>query len=277
MHLKPILVLFLCFGISLLSCSLMTGRNTKFFKETKAYELAKAVENGNLKKTERLVKKDPSLLEVTNPISGSNVLALCLYVEQFESFEKLLQLGADPNFTNPYTNYSILINSIMPFGSSSEWIKDNRYAKTLLEYGADPNYSVDKDFVNEKGHYISATSPLIKASSLNLDLVKLLVSHGANPYSKLIEDQRIPFASSVSASKFDIINYYIDSLNVDVLKPMRVVVRKPENIEVTYYIQDYIKRFMSYKEGSEGYKKREQLISKLENMGVDFENYEYKL
>ena len=50
-------------------------------------------------------------------------------------------------------------------------------------------------------------------------------------------------------------------------------VRKNDSL----FIQDYIKKFMNYQEGSEGDKNKQKLIEKLERLGVDFKNYDYKL
>ena len=269
------------------------SRNTAFFKDTKAYALAKAVEKGDIETIEKLVKKDTTLLELSNPVSGSNVLILCLYVEQFESFKKLLELGANPNFINPYDNYSVLIDAIKPFGSQFEWRKENQYAELLLEYGAEPNYVVENDFTNKKGRHISATSPLMEASDLYLDMVKLLINKGADPYRELGQERRTPFSKAVRSGKFDIIYYYTDSLNVDVHLPMSVVVKQPNNEKVTYYIQDYtVNKFTlaKLKENSveldklknenegieEANQERWKFIQYLESKGVDFKNYEYK-
>jgi hypothetical protein len=115
-----------------------------------------------------------------------------------------------------------------------------------------------------------AASPLMEASTLDLEMVKLLIKAGADPYKKLKQNQETPFANSVSSGNYDILNYFIDSLKVDVKQPMRV--RKNDSL----YIQDYIEKFMGYKEGTEGDKKKQQLIQKLESMGVDFKNYSYK-
>jgi hypothetical protein len=71
----------------LVSCG-QTNKNVEFFKGTQAFELAKAVEKGDLKRIELEINKDPNLLQINNPISGSNVLSLCLYVERFDSFNK---------------------------------------------------------------------------------------------------------------------------------------------------------------------------------------------
>lgn len=285
-------VLCLC----LTDCSQEISRNTSFFENTKAYNLAKAVEKGDTTTIEKLVKNDSTLLNFTNPITGSNVLVLCLYIEQFESFKKLLELGANPNFINPFTKRSVLIEAIRPFGNQFEWRKEHQYLELLLNYGADANYAIANDFKIDKPGVkglIMSTSPLIKASSLDLDAVKFLMKSGADPYMKVGSKQITPFSEAVESGKIDIINYYIDSLKVDIHQPMSIVKRKSNNEEVTYYIQDYITnkftraKLFNDKAEIERLKKQSQdieeaneelwnLIQKLESMGVDFKSYEYQ-
>ena len=271
----------LCLCLCLVSCGQKSNRYVEFFKETKAYKLAKAIQKEDLKNIERLIKQDASLLEITDPEFGSNVLVLCLDVEKFEPFKKLLELGANPNFINPYTKYSVLIEASKYFDNVSEWTIDNRYAELLLQYGADPNYAVVEDFTNEKQLHVRATSPLMEASSLNLDLVKMLIKNGAD-YNKKIGSNRTPFSVSVRFAKYDIVYYYIDVLGVDVNQPMSIVIQKPSNKEVTYYIQDYIVTKLMYEKLNDSSvdievdKKRWELIQYLETKGVDFKNYDYR-
>src|SRR5690606_26981511 len=234
----------LCLAIN--SCAQTSNKNVEFFKDTPAYELAIEVQKGNLKKIEEIVKENPDLMDYSNPETGSNVLMLSIYVENFKSFKKLLELGANPNYINPKTKYSVLMESIIYFGSSLEWREDNRYAELLLNYKADPNYAVENDFVNQDNNYVTASSPLLKASRINLSLVKLLIKYGADPYKKLGETEETPFSSAVARGKFDIVNYYIDSLKFDVHQPMKKVIRKPKNELVTFYVQDYVVNNLMY-------------------------------
>ena len=263
-------LLFFCFS----SCRQEMNRNVSMFKDTKAFELAKAVEASDLKVIEKLVKEDKGLLEVTNPISGSNVLILALYTESYEAFKKLLELGADPNFVNPYTKKSALIESIKFYENPEPYTIDKRYAKLLLKNGADSNYTIEKDFADEKGNFQNATTPLMQASKFDVGFVKLLINYGANPNKKLEEDQSTAFTAAFTGFKnrFDVINYFIDDLKIDVHQPMKTW-SENENL----YIQDYIKKYMSYKEGSQGYNEREKLVTKLKRMGVEFKDYNYKL
>ncbi|MEE9374206.1 MAG: hypothetical protein V3V00_14225 [Saprospiraceae bacterium] len=110
-------------------------------------------------------------MKFANPTYGSNVLVLSIDIEKNKSFKKLSELLANPNFINPYTKYSVLIDAIRPFGSQFERRRDHRYIELLLQYGADPNYAVENDFINEKEHRIQAKSPLMETSSLDLEAV----------------------------------------------------------------------------------------------------------
>ena len=178
-NLIKIIITSVCLTMCLTSCGQnKISSNVRFFENTKAYDLAIAVEKGDLFQIEKIVMRNKALLNITSS-SGSNVLTLSLILNKFESFKKLLELGADPNFINPYSKYSVLIESCRYFGSSNDWIEDNRYAELLLRYGANPNYGVEHDFVDGNGVRIVGTSPIFKASRLSLSLVKLLLSYHA--------------------------------------------------------------------------------------------------
>jgi hypothetical protein len=277
------LSLWLSFG----SCG-QENRNVKFFEETEAYELALFVEKEKLIEIEKLVKGNPKLLSVTNASTGSNVLDLSLTLENFEAFEKLLQLGADPNFINPYSRRSILIEACKFYWKPEPYTIDLRYIELLLQFGANPNYMVEDDFTDKKGHYHMATSPLIEASKLDLKMVKMLIKAGADPYRKLKKNQETPFTSSLRGfkNKFKIASYFIDSLEVEVTQPLSVI----DNDSL--YIQDYVvnsflkARLMDNIEEMRKLKKenpnieeanRENwaFVQKLEKTGVDFKNHNY--
>ena len=257
-----------------------------FFRDTEAFNLAKAVDKEDLYKISELVKANQSLLKVTNSIDGSNVLGLSIHSERYRSFQKLIELGADPNFINPITSHSILMDAIKPFGSELEWREENKYAYILLNTGADPNYIIKEDYTNSKGHRISAGSALYKASRLNLDLVKSLISFGADPKVKIGSRNRTPLGNALKAGKFDIAEYYIDSIGIDFTEPLYTGKKD------TLYIQDFIvNKFTKARlRGDEAElarlkdenksimsdnTRRWQLIEKLELSGVEFVNYDY--
>ena len=273
-----ILLLLLHLYLCMESCGQKENRYVTYFKQTAAYNLAKAIEKNDLEKVEVLIKQDSTLLQLTEPEFGINVLALAINVESFESFEKLLELGADPNFLNLFTKSSVLMTSIRPFGSSLEWRDDNRYAELLLQYGADPEYAVEKFFIGEKRR-VWPNSPLMKASRLNLEMVRILIKFGADPFRKLGQEQQTPFGAALSRSRYDIIYYFIDTLEVDIHQPLSI--RNKD----TLFVQDNIVTKKTLKKIRAGEingkdikitKERWDLIKYLESKGVDFVNYEYK-
>src|SRR5690606_21547258 len=90
----------------------------------------------------------------------------------------------------------------------------------LLKYGADPNYKVDSSFTNKKGYNVYYNSPMKEAVSMNLDYVKLLLKYGAD-YKQKVNDNPI-FYYAVRWGDFDIINYFVDSLKVDVFQVLDI-------------------------------------------------------
>ena len=270
-----IMILVIC--LFLISCK-QSSKNVAFFEKTEAYDLAKAVEKEDLEKIEKLIQKNPNLLKVTNDITGSNVLSLALTLENFESFKKLLELGADPNFINLLTKRSVLIDACTFYDKPEAYTIDLRYIKLLLKEGANPNYAVESDFTDHDGNYHTATTALNEASELDLNMVKVLIKAGADPYKKIGQNEKTPFCSALGGfkNKFTIVDYYIDSLKVNVKAPLSTVTRQPSNKIVELFIQDYIRMFFSYEKGTSGYLKTQKLIHKLENKGVEFENYNYK-
>lgn len=285
-----LLVILSC--LSLMSCG-QESKNVKYFKSTEAYELAQVVEKNDTLEIKKIVNKNRKLLEVTNPISGSNVLDLAVILENYEAFKTLIDLGANPNFINPFTKRSVLIDATKFYWKPEPYSIDLRYMELLLQKGANPNYALEKDFTNEKGIYQRATSAIHEASKLDLGMVKLLIKYGADPYKKLEQHQNPPFYHSLSGTEFDISNYYIDSLKVNISEPLAIFENEDTKKKNVVYIQDVVvNKFLKAKlQGntvemgrlkSENSKIEEanqngwEFIQKLESMGVDFKNYSYK-
>lgn len=284
--------------LSLFSCG-QESKIVKYFKDTEAYELAQSVEKNDTLEIKKIVKENSNLLEVTNPISGSNVLDLAVILENYEAFKALIDLGANPNFINPLTERSVLINACKFYWKPEPYTIDLRYMDLLLQKGANPNYVLEKDFTNEKGIYQRATSAIHEASKLDLRMVKVLIEYGADPYKKLKQHQNPPFYDALTGfgNRIEISEYFIDSLKVNINEPLAVIeigVTKKKNV---LFIQDVVMKYTvnSYIESKikgdayqleqikkenpkieEASQKSWDFIQKLERMGIDFKNYQYK-
>lgn len=288
------LVFVISLFLSLTSCR-QENRNVRFFKNTEAFRLAQAVEKEDLNKIEKTVKENPELLDITNNTTGSNVLDLSLTLEKFEAFKKLLELGANPNFVNPYSKRSILIEACKFYWKPEPYSIDLRYIELLLQKGANPNYALEKNFTNEKGHYQRATSAIHEASKLDLEMVKLLIKHGADPYKRLEQHQNPPFYEALSGlgNNIEISNYFIDSLKVNINEPLAIFENEDTKKKKVIYIQDVVvNKFLKAKligdkkemerlklenpKMEEANQAGWEFIEKLESMGVDFKNYNYK-
>lgn len=295
MYKTVLLVILLC--LSLMSCG-QESKSVKYFKDSEAYVLAQAVEKNDTLKIKTIVSKNGKLLEVTNPISGSNVLDLAVILENYEAFRLLMDLGANPNFINPLTKRSVLIDACKFYWKPEPYSIDMRYMELLLQKGANPNYALEKNFTNEKGIYQRATSAIHEASKLDLGMVKLLIKYGADPYKKLEQNQNPPFYDALIGfkNKIEISNYFIDSLNVNLKEPIAIFEIENTKKKNVLYIQDVVMKYTvnSFIEAKiigdtskveqikkenpkieENSQKDWEFIQKLEQMGIDFKNYQY--
>ena len=280
--------------LSLMSCG-QESKSVKYFKDTEAYELAQAVDKNDTLEIKKIVNNNRNLLEVANPTTGSNVLDLAVILENYEAFKVLIDLGANPNFINPLTERSVLIDACNYYWKPEPYTIDLRYIDLLLQKGANPNYALEKNFTNENGIYQRATSSIHEASKIDLGMVKLLIKYGADPYKKLDQYQNTPFYEALSGfgNRIEISEYFIDSLNVNISEPLAIFENEDTKKKNVIYIQDVVvNKFLKAKiQGNTAeivrlkseYPKIEEanqngweFIQKLERMGIDFKNYQYK-
>ncbi len=284
-------IYFLVFSVTS-SCAQEADRYVSFFLDTKAYDLAKAVKENDTNLINKLVIENDDLLKVTNPITGDNVLTLALHLNNYESFSRILRLGADPNFVNPFSKSSVLMEACNYNWSSGSAEIQYRYIELLLSLGADPKYAFDKNYTDEKGRSYTASSPIIEASRVDLNMVKLLIRYGANPLVNLDSNAVSPISAALLGMKYDIALYYIDSCDIDLTAPVMSVIQEPSKHRVSFYIQDLVvNTFTKAKilgntkvievlksenpEIEEANQVLWNFILELEKRGVDFKNHNY--
>jgi ankyrin repeat protein len=152
-------------------------KDIEIFKDTPAWELAKAVRRQNIKKIDKIVKKDSSLLNYKESKFDTTLLMWAIDSEKYKSVKELLELGADPNIISKKMGGTALFNALDR--------DDIKYAQLLLDYKADPNaaYCVPNDGNIIKSPYECGTSALMYSVSplgSGIDKVKLLVEYGAD-------------------------------------------------------------------------------------------------
>lgn len=160
----------------------LLGDDYRLFQKSPAWELAKAVEDGDTVRIGRILTENPSLINYQEPKFGQtllmmtvrNQLEIGLHIffsdsvrtnkKQRDSFLYLLKEGADVNIHDTYSGTTALMLSCNHYDYSPF------FAKMLIKYGAKINEPDSK-------HQESA---LTNAISSGMPFVKLLVESGAD-------------------------------------------------------------------------------------------------
>lgn len=168
-------LLFSCSDLSrekIVDKSELTGRDYRLFQNTPAWELAKAVEDENTKKIDKIVSENPEIINYQESKYGNTLLMLTIMNQQLKPFKALLKRGADVNIHNTFDGTSSLIKAC------SSKFYNITFVKMLIEYGADVN---DVEIGERRKENGTRFTPLIAASRTGrLDLVRFLVSKGAD-------------------------------------------------------------------------------------------------
>ena len=168
-------LLFSCSDLSrekIVDKSELTGRDYRLFQNTPAWELAKAVEDENTKKIDKIVSENPEIINYQESKYGNTLLMLTIMNQQLKPFKALLKRGADVNIHNTFDGTSSLVKAC------SSKFYNITFVKMLIEYGADVN---DVEIGERRKENGTRLTPLIAASRTGrLDLVRFLVSKGAD-------------------------------------------------------------------------------------------------
>jgi len=220
-------ILCICIGVAIMEYAInfeieayaTPKTDIKIFKDTDAWELAKAVEAQDVKKIEKIAKDNPELLNYQDPYYQVTLLMWAVGMEKYESAEALLERGADPNIIADGTElYETIAEEALaneqlewftdapkPFqgatalyiASGYSWIdreakKDPKFVTLLLEYEADPNicHTAGIKYTDYPGaqRFLygaeAGLSPLINSIGCGIEKTKALVDAGADINSK---------------------------------------------------------------------------------------------
>lgn len=164
----------------------------RLFQSTPAWELAKAVQDGNEDRINGILAKNADLVDFQESNHGMTLLmmtinnqrkvtlpysmicanqqcGLKLNENQWRSFLCLLKNGASVDITNKYGDSPLTI------ACSCDYY-DQAYVRKLIEYGANVNFIYPDSIVSRIGN----ATPLLNAVRCRqLGMVKLLVKNGA--------------------------------------------------------------------------------------------------
>ena len=147
----------------------------RIFKDTPAWDLAKAVRDADTAEITYLVQEKKIPIDFQDSIYGKSLLSLAVYHNNLKSVKKILELGADPNLYEDTINQQGT-NPVIDACFFNEEISVE-ILKLLLDYGGNPN-SVTKG-VND-GHPYSITAMEASANFGDTEKIKVLIDYGAD-------------------------------------------------------------------------------------------------
>ena len=176
-------LIILITSITLISCTIEEPSkiyDVRIFENTEAWDLAKAVKQENIRKIKKIIKKNPSVANVKDPIFGTTLLIWSVGTERYNSTKALLEMGVNPNMYDSDGSTALIC------ASGYSWVdiyakKDAKFVDLLLEYGSDPNLP----YIGNSDFYIKGETPLMISAEINsVEKVKSLLRHGAHINAK---------------------------------------------------------------------------------------------
>ncbi|WP_055426340.1 ankyrin repeat domain-containing protein [Apibacter mensalis] len=244
----------------------LTGNDYRLFQNTPAWELAKAVQDEDVNKIDEIVLKNPELINYQEPKYGNTLLKLTVMNQQLKPFKVLLKRKADVNIHNTFDGTSSLIEAC-----NSKYYNIS-FAKLLVEYGANVN---DAEIGERRQGNSTRLTPLMAASKTgNLDLVKFLVSKGAD-INYQNEFGQSALSASVMINKYEI-SYYLLQHGADYKRPIfyrpdysiPTENRDPNDKGRPMYLADVLKENVADVDTDE-YKYKMLIIDFLKSKGID--------
>lgn len=271
-------IIQLIFSCLLLSCSNinrdkpvdkanLTGNDYRLFQNTPAWELAKAVQDEDINKIERITSESPELINYQEPKYGNTLLKLTVMNQQLKSFKALLERKADVSIHNTFDGTSAIIEAC---GSK---YYDIVFAQMLFEYGANVN---DVETGERRQGNSTRETPLMAAAKTGkLDLVKFLVSKGAD-INYQNEFGQSALSKSVMVNRYEV-SYYLLQNGADYKRPIfyrpdySVPLEKqdPNDKGKPMYLADVLKENVSDTDTDE-YKYKERIIEFLKSKGINY-------
>ena len=270
------MIIQLVFTCLLLSCSNINREKTvdiselssmdyRLFQNTPAWELAKAVQDEDTGKIDKIVVENPRIINYQDFKYGNTLLMLTIMNQQLKSFKALLRRGADVNTHNTFDGTSPLIEAC-----ASKYY-NIIFAQILIEYGSNVN---DIEMGKRRQGNSTRLTPLIASSKTgNLDLVRFLVSKGAD-VNYQNEFGQSALSESVMLSEYKV-TYYLLQNGADYNRPIfyrydySVPIEKsnPKDKGEPMYLLDVLKEDVSDIDTDE-YKYKMLIIDFLKSKGL---------
>ena len=234
----------------------LLGNDYRLFQNTSAWELAKAVEDGDSLKIEKEISKKNEIINFQEPRFGSTLLMLTIRNKQYNIFKKLLNLGADPNIGDSYDGQTAVICAAK--------IDEIKYLKLILKFKGNPNAREDAEYKkeNDGGRQTALLAAINTYDISSLEKVKLLVNAGANiNYSD--EKTSLALSEALILDRLDIVLYLLKAgANYN------LILYTTEDKEGVYILEAL--RRCTLDLNSNQYQKKKEVITFLKGKGLDY-------
>jgi hypothetical protein len=244
----------------------LSGRDYRLFQNTPAWELAKAVQDEDVKKIDKIVSENPKIINYQEPKYGNTLLKLTVMNQQMKSFKALLERKADVSIHNTFDGTSAIIEACRLR------CYDIKFIEMLVEYGANVN---DVETGERRQGNSTRFTPLIEASQSGLlDFVKFLISKGADINYQNEFDQSA-LSESIIQKKYEVSHYLLQN-GADYKRPIYYRPdysipkenRDPNDRGKPMYLIDLLKEDVSDIDTDE-YKYKMQILDFLKSKGID--------
>ncbi|MCH4895566.1 ankyrin repeat domain-containing protein [Marinilabiliaceae bacterium JC040] len=259
---KKIRILLMIFSICLTSCinrekivdkSKLLARDYRLYQKTPAWEFAKAVEDSNIDLMDKILSKEPYLIDYREPQYGGTLLMLTVLSQNYKSFKYLINKGANIHLYHKRSGNSAIL-------FACKFSRKIKFLEYLVEHGAKIND------VQQYDSPIVRTPLMVACMYERFDIVKYLVEKGVdvnylNPYRESAFSEA--YLSSFKSS-YKIVLYLIDH-GADYTKP---IVYLEDKNRYVYILESLRKRLEPL--NSRAYKEKMEIVSFLKTKGLDY-------
>lgn len=248
--------------------------NIRIFRDTPAWNLARAVRNQNTRQILRIAENNPELLDYRDPLRGMTLLHWAIGNERYNSARALLEAGADPNIIADRSGQTPLFMAAGFSFIDRSVNRDPRFVRLLLQHGADPNIGfAGSEFsnVNEIG-----TTPLMRSVGAGIEKTRLLIEYGADINTRLESGRtaaiRALMHGGSAASmliRLEYAHFLIVEMQADVTGSFRGM-WAGEILDSVHYPITLLQRNWRFPEGDERHRVKMEIVEEFARQGINY-------
>lgn len=296
---KKFYIVFLIIGFFFCSCShrqmliLKSEKNSiNLFSNEVEKKLADAVIKEDVKRIQKIIGKNQSIVRDSYSKEYYSVLHLASYYGKVKSVEALLELGFNPDVKNIYGETPLFeASGVGLLFYAYDESRDNleQVIKLLIKHGADVNCQIEKS--NNGTAVLSGRTPLMRCLETlyqprELNKIKILCDEGNADINIKSENGETAASIALEYCYRDLIDWY--SVDLDYLKDKSLtsayylIVQKHADISGSYYSRlhfsdkpfevspVYMLRLLVYPLDSEMHKIKMEIVKEFKRQGIDY-------